>query len=355
MNTPGLDTAQLGATLDKSGMLGFIRGLPQQCRQAWQQGLGLELPQSYSTIKRIVVLGMGGSAIGADLAAAVLSCEEGVPLTVHRGYGLPFPLDAETLVVASSYSGNTEETLSGFEQALSSPARVLAFTTGGRLRQMAQERRIPLFLFAGQGPPRASLGFSFLGLLGVLNKLGLTRDKTGQVEEMLEVLERLCQRWHEDVPQAQNLAKQLAVSFQGNLPVVYGCDFLIPVARRWKTQLNENSKAWAFYRPFPELNHNDVVGYHFPADLGSRLCVLMLRSPLLNRRNLLRYDITTELLERAGVPQQTVNGEGQGVLSQMMGLVLLGDYVSYYLSLLYGVDPTPVPTIDYLKQRLAGE
>lgn len=348
-----LDDPQLIATHDKSGMLGHIRGLPQQCRLAWQQGLSLKLPKTYSAVRRIVVLGMGGSAIGADLAAAVLSHEVGIPLTVQRSYGLPFPVDDKTLVVASSYSGNTEETLSGFEQALGASTKVVAFTTGGRLGEMAQDRRIPLFLFTGQGPPRASLGFSFVGLLGMLNKLGLIQDKASQIGEMLDVMERLCQKWHSTVPQAQNLAKQLAVSLQGKLPVIYGSDFLVPVALRWKTQVNENSKAWAFYRPLPELDHNDVVGYQFPAELAPSLFIMMLRSPLLHQRNLLRYDVTGELLERAGISHQTVSGEGQGLLSQMMSLVLLGDYVSYYLALLYGADPTPVPTIDYLKQRLA--
>lgn len=152
---------------------------------------------------------------------------------------------------------------------------------------------------------------------------------------------------------SHNPAKQLASKLYGHLPVIYGAGIISEAAHRWKTQLNENSKAWAFYEVFPELNHNAVVGYQFPEELTGRVVVVLLRSDYLPQRLQLRYQITCQLLEQAKVGYQIVDGEGNSSLSQMMSLVLLGDYVSYYLAMLYKIDPSPVKAIAFLKEQLA--
>ena len=139
------------------------------------------------------------------------------------------------------------------------------------------------------------------------------------------------------------------------MPVIYGAGITAPVARRWKTQLNENSKAWSFVETLPELNHNAVVGYEYPREMADKVFVILLRSSSLHERILLRYQITTELLTRSGVNYQVIDAEGDRPLSQMMSLVMLGDYVSYYLALLYGIDPSPVKVIDYLKAKLGSK
>ncbi len=151
---------------------------------------------------------------------------------------------------------------------------------------------------------------------------------------------------------SDNPAKQLANRLYGHLPVIYGAGIVAEVAHRWKTQLNENSKAWAFYEVFPELNHNAVVGYQFPSELASKIVVVLLRSSFLSKRIQLRYQVTCQLLEQAKVSHQIVDGDGSSALSQLMSLVLFGDYVSCYLAILYKIDPTPVKAIDYLKERL---
>ena len=170
---------------------------------------------------------------------------------------------------------------------------------------------------------------------------------------MVNVLQQLSQKIDEDVPLSHNPAKQLAQKLYGRLPVIYGAGIVAEVAHRWKTQLNENSKAWAFYEVFPELNHNAVVGYQFPPELASKIVVVLLRSPSLQRRIQLRYQVICQLLDRAKVSYQIVDGDGTSPLSQMMSLVLFGDYVSYYLAILYKIDPSPVKAIDYLKEQLA--
>jgi len=247
----------------------------------------------------------------------------------------------------------TEETLSSFEQALETEAKKLLITTGGKLRTMAEERNIPIFSFDYKSQPRAALPFSFLPIICFLQKLGFISDKSTDITETVQVLQELSQRINEGVPLSQNSAKQLANELYGHLPVIYGAGIVSEVAHRWKTQLNENSKAWAFYEVFPELNHNAVVGYRFPKELASKVMVVLLKSDLLPQRIQLRYQITCQLLEQADVGYQIVDGNGTSPLSQMMSLVLLGDYVSYYLAILYKIDPSPVKAIDYLKEQLA--
>ncbi len=170
--------------------------------------------------------------------------------------------------------------------------------------------------------------------------------------ETVTALEKLSRRINEGVSLSQNQAKQLANRLYGHLPIIYGADILSEVAHRWKTQLNENSKAWAFYEVFPELDHNAVVGYQFPPELVSKIEVVLLQSAYLLKRIRLRYQVTCQLLEQAKVSYQIVESEGASPLSQMMSLVLFGDYVSYYLAILYKIDPSPVEAIDYLKEQL---
>ncbi len=352
-NNINLDDPKIYAKYDPAGMGARIRELPWQCRQAWQAALAFDLPQGYADVAKVVILGMGGSAIGGDLVRSLVQEEAKVPVLVHRDYGLPAYVDGDTLVIGSSYSGNTEETLSGFEPALKSGARVLAMTTGGRLAELAAASGVPVFRIDYKAQPRAALGFSFLPTLAVLQKLGLIGDKTADVDETVAILEKLNDELGEDSPEAKNPAKQLARRFHGHLPVIYGAGVLAEVAHRWKTQVNENGKAWAFYEVFPELNHNATVGFPFPPEVVERLRVVMLRAPSYNDRVKLRLEVTAELLDRAGVAHEYHDSRGKSKLAQMLSLVLLGDLASYYLAILYQIDPSPVAVIDYLKGRLA--
>jgi len=355
MSDINLDDPQIFKQYDPDGMLARIHEVPWQCQQAWQTAMDFTLPAGYSEVDKVVILGMGGSAIGGDLVRSLATTEAGVPIIVQREYDLPAFIDARTLVITSSYSGNTEETLSAFGQALETDAKKLVITTGGKLKEIAEQKGIPLSTFDYQAQPRAALGFSFLPILCFLQKLGFLSDKSADVAEMVQVLQGLSQKINEEVPLSHNPAKQLAQRLYGGLPVVYGGGIASEVARRWKTQINENSKAWAFYEVFPELNHNAVVGYEFPAELAEKIKVVLLRAPSLHRRIRLRYRVTCELLDRAGVKYEYVDSEGSNPLSQMMSLVLFGDYTSYYLAILYRTDPSPVKVIAYLKEQLAKE
>ena len=347
-----LDNLEIYKRYDPSGMLVHLHGLPQQCRQAWEKASKFALPTDFKDINKIVICGMGGSAIGGDLLHGLTSNLSKPLVFVHRGYDLPAFVDAKTLVIASSYSGNTEETLSAFKQALNTNCKKLAVTTGGKLRNLAQEKQVPIFTIDYLSPPRAALGYSFIPLIALLSKLGFLEDKSAEVEGMAQTLKELLGKLAEDIPIAHNPAKQLASKLFGKLVAIYGAGILSPVARRWKGEFNENSKAWAFYETFPELNHNTVVGYEFPKEMADKLYVILLRCPSLHPRILTRYQITCEILQKAGVKHEIFDSQGENELTQMMSLLFLGDWTSYYLAMLNQTDPMPVKMIDYLKKRL---
>jgi len=348
-----LDNWALFHETDPDDMLGRIAELPQQCRDAWANVQDLELPPEYRRISNVVILGMGGSAIGGDLLRALAEPECALPIMINRDYTVPAFVNAETLVIASSYSGNTEETLAAFEEANKKGAALLAITTDGRLARWARESGVPLLTFDYKSQPRAALGYSLVSLIGIVQKLGFIDDKTADLEEAIAVMKALQKEIRETVPTAENPAKQLAKRLYGHLPVIYGAGFLAEVAHRWKTQFNENSKGWSFFEALPELNHNAVVGYQFPEELAEKVVVVMLTSSLDHPRHKVRFQVTQEILAKQGVSYETVEAQGESPLAQMLSAIFFGDYVSYYLAMLYEVDPTPVKVIDYLKERLA--
>lgn len=348
-----LDDPKVYTKFDPSNMLRRIGELPQQCLKAWHSAMGFPLPPDYSNVDKVVILGLGGSAIGGDLVRA-LALEEGkIPVLVHRDYDLPPFVDARTLVIASSYSGNTEETISSFNKALETPAKKVVITTGGRLEALATESGVPVFTFHYQAEPRTAFGYSFFSLFAIFQRLELISIEQKDIDETIRVLEELSPRLDKGVSMEINPAKQLANRLLGRLVIVYGAGVLSKVAYRWKTQLNESSKTSAFHESFPELNHNAVVGYRFPSWLKERAFVVLLQSPSLHPRILMRYKVTGDILTDAGIAHEVVEARGESPLSQIMSAVFFGDYVSYYLAMLNEVDPSPVAIIDYLKGRLA--
>lgn len=334
-------------------MLKHLHEFPEHCQRAWEKALKLELPNQYGKISNVVIAGMGGSAIGGDVVCHLFLNESKVPVWVHRDYGLPAYAGDDTLVIASSYSGNTEETISAFREALKTKAKKLVITSGGKLKQLAESQGIPIFMVDYQAPPRVAFPYNFIPLLAVFHKLGFVPDKSAEVEESLQILRKLSNDLIETTPAISNPAKQLATKLYGRLAVIYAADFLSPVARRWKTQLNENGKAWAFFETFPELNHNAIEGYDFPVEVKERISVLLLRSPSLHPQNLLRYEATTKLLTKAGISHELIDAQGRSVLAQVMSLILLGDFSSFYLAVLNQVDPAPTHSINFVKQYLA--
>jgi len=348
-----LDDLLIYRRIDASGMLDHLHQFPEQCRLAWEKVLKFDLPREYNSVDKVVILGMGGSAIGGDMVRRLALAESKMPVWVHRDYGLPPFVDRDTLVIVSSYSGNTEETLSAFTASLKTPAKKMALTTGGKLRELAEKEGVPVFIIDYQAPPRAAFPHSFVPLVGIFQKLGLLGDKSADLKQALQILNKLAGDLVETTPLVANPAKQLATRLLGNLAVIYGGEILSEVARRWKTQLNENSKAWAFFELFPELDHNAVVGHEFPPEIKDRVFVVLLHSALFSPRSQLHYEATAKLLAESGISHEVVEAVGETALAQVMSLVLFGDYVSFYLAMLNETDPTLLAAVDFVKHYLA--
>ncbi|MFC1957458.1 bifunctional phosphoglucose/phosphomannose isomerase [Chloroflexota bacterium] len=348
-----LNNTKLIKQIDQEDMLIHLLEMPNLCQQAWQTAMEFNLPRDYSDVNKIIISGMGASAIGGDLIRSMVASEAKLAIFVQRDYDLPSFVDTQTLVIASSYSGMTEEVLSSFEQALRKGAKKLVITTGGKLKNLAEKDGTPVFSFGYKAQPRAALPFSVFPIMAFLQKLGFISNKLPSVTETVQVLRELTRRIDQCAPLSRNLAKQLASKLHNHLTVIYSGGILAEVGRRWKTQLNENSKAWAFHEVFPELNHNAVAGYQFPAELTNRIAVVLLRSSSLPQQIKLRYDATCKLLDQSRIVCHIVDSEGISPLSQMMSLVLFGDYVSCYLAIMNKVDPTPVASIDHLKMQFS--
>ncbi len=339
--------------IDPQGFLAEIENLPQQLEYAYQQGLNHQLPP-WQGLKNILIAGQGGSAIGADLLAAYVAPLCPVPVIVQRNYTLPaWAKGPGTLLVASSHSGNTEETLTAFEQALSSGCRILVLSTGGKLSDQAASRGIPLWTFEHRGQPRAAVGYSFGLLLALLQRLRLIPDPAAELNGARQAMLKQQATIHAEVPVVHNPAKREAGQLMGRWVMVFGADILEPVARRWKTQINELAKTLAQFELLPEANHNDLAGLVQPEDGLSSAMALFLRARSYHPRNLVRTELTKQAYMLEGLNTDFIDAAGDTRLAQQWTTLHMGDYVAYYLAMLYEIDPTPIQALENFKQRLA--
>ena len=341
--------------LDPQNMLGEIQRLPDQLEQAWALGQTLPLPEVRAPIRRVVIAGMGGSAIGADLLASWLALRVAIPVIVWRDYDLPpWARGPETLVVASSHSGNTEETLSAFRAALERGCVTVAITRGGKLGQAAQEASVPWWRFEHHGQPRAAVGYGFALPLALLHRLGLIpQSPEDELADAVAAMREQQKRLEPEVPTVQNPARRLAGQLIGRFVVIFGAQHLAPVARRWKGQMNEIAKAWAQFEVLPEADHNTLAGIHHPDALFTSAMHLFLDAPSLHPRNRQRVLLTRQVFLESGLNTDMVEARGGSPMAHQWTLLHLGDYVAYYLALDYQEDPTPVEAIETFKKMLA--
>lgn len=347
-----LDDPAVLRRIDPEDMLGAVASLPGQLAQARRVAAHVVLDDRHRDVDAVVVLAMGGSAIGAELVAAAAGERLRVPLIVHRDYGLPGGVGPRTLVVAASHSGETAETLSGFAAARARDLPLVVITTGGSLAAGAGESGAPLLRYKLGGQPRAAIGYGVGLVHELLSNAGLLADPD-PLAPVVAGLEELLGRLGPGVETAGNPAKQLAWAMFGRIPVVYGHGPMAAVAHRWKTQLNENAKAWAAFEPMPEANHNAIEGSLNPRELSDALYVVELRDPAEPAELADRYRVVEELLGERATNRSQVWAEGPSALARVMSAVAYGDLVSVYLAILYQTDPTPVTLLAMLKQRLA--
>ena len=340
--------------LDTLNMLGEIDNLPDQLGYAYQLGLKNDLPD-WKDPRQVVIAGMGGSAIGADLLASYGASLSPIPVSVHRDYSLPlFARSAETLVICSSHSGNTEETLDALEAARKAECRIIVVSTGGELAKRARENSIPVWTFDHAGQPRAAVGFSFGLLLAMFQRLGFIPDQKDAMEDALASMKRSQQHLRADIPAVKNPAKRCAGQLMGRWVTIMGSGLLTTVARRWKGQISEVAKAGANFEFLPEADHNTLAGTMNPEEvLNPHTMTLFLRAPSDHPRNRLRSDLTRKAFMLEGMNTDYVDARGGTPLAHMWTLILFGDYMAYYLSMGYGVDPTPVQALVDFKQAMA--
>ncbi len=339
--------------LDAQNMIAQINNLPQQLEHAWELGMSLKLPEM-AGLKNILIAGMGGSAIGADLLAGYAAQLCPLPIFIHRDYELPaWAHGPETLVITLSHSGETEETLAAFEQAHARGCRVLVISTRGKLTQLGQVKGLPVWQFAHTGQPRSAVGYFFGLLLAALYKLDLLPDPDWDLHDTLHALRNQQTNLLAEVPQAFNPAKRMVEPLVGRWAIVFAADYLDPVARRWKSQFNEIAKTWAQFEFIPEADHNTLAGLNNPKGALLQAIALFLHAPTTNPRNLLRLDYTREIFSNQGIQTDVIQAKGQTRLAHIWTLLHLGDYTSYYLAMAYGEDPTPVDVLTGLKTELS--
>jgi glucose/mannose-6-phosphate isomerase len=347
-----LDNQERIRALDPENMLAAIDGLPDQLRNAWSLGQEFPLPD-VKEIRQVLVGGMGGSAIGGDLLAAYVRPLMKVPLIIWRDYDLPaYASGLETLVITSSHSGNTEETLSAFKRGGEVGTRRLAISTGGALASRAVDEGVPLWQFEHAGQPRAAVGFSFGLLLAALTRLGLIPDQAKPIDEAVAAMREQQEYLKVDVPAAHNPAKRMAGQLMDRLPTVIGSGLLAPVARRWRTQIAELAKSLAQFEELPEADHNMVAGVLQPESQFPATMFIFLQTSMDHPRNLLRIEATRKVLMLEGLGTDVIEARGTNRLAQQWTCLHFGDYTAFYLAMAYGIDPTPVMAIEGLKDIL---
>ena len=350
-----LDDLRIIEKHDASDMLELIESFPEQCADAKRIGNEFELPKGFNTkYKNIVCIGLGGSAIGADLARSYIADDSKVPLFVNRNYTLPNFVDEGTLVIASSYSGNTEEVLSAYSDARARGCEIAVITSGGKLEKNAREDGVPYVKIPALFPPRSALGYSFIPLLILLSKIGIIKDQGSSIDEAVQVLKKLKNsKIGYRVKHKDNQAKKIAADLYGKLPVIYAAfDHMDSVVTRWRGQFAENAKTLASSHLFPEMNHNEIVGWDNPKAILKNSVVIMLRDAADHPRTSKRMDITKNIFKKNKIKVIEVCSLGKELLARMLSLIYIGDFASFYLAILNGVDPTPVERITYLKKEL---
>ncbi|HHV18438.1 MAG TPA: bifunctional phosphoglucose/phosphomannose isomerase [Thermoanaerobacterales bacterium] len=348
-----LDNLNQIQELDKGGMFDLIYKFPDHCAEAIKIARESIRGLRFHNIINVVITGLGGSAIGGDLIRMITADRAQIPIIINRDYNLPAFVDERTLVVTSSYSGNTEETLTAYEHAKNKKAKIMVITTGGELKKKAMADETPIITIPEGLPPRAALGFSFFPLFVLFQEQGIGYRKQFDVENALSLLKDTRTKYCPEVVEEYNPTKSLARKLYGKIPLVYGSSSLTDIiAVRWKGQLNENSKHPAFFNVFPELNHNEIMGFEGDSKLLKLLEIVILRSPYESDRIKKRIDITMDILQDQVSGITELWPKGESVLEHMLYHIMFGDYVSAYLAILNRKDPKEIDFIDELKERM---
>lgn len=351
-----LDDLSQIKSLDKSGMLQSIEFLDEQCAEAFNDLKGVNFPADLSQAKNIVVAGMGGSALGAHIIDSLFSGELKVPLEIVNDYHLPAYVSKETLVILSSYSGSTEETVSCLKEVQALGCRVIVLTAGKDLAEYKTQNKLAGYIFNPHfnpcGSPRMGLGYSLFGMMLIFGKLGLIKFEETEIKKAIKTIEKYNEAFGVAAMSANNPAKQLASKMKGKIPVYFSSGFLAGNMHTAANQLNENAKSFAAWFLLPEINHHLMEGLVFPEELKKQLAFVFFESELNEERVQKRFALTKEVAAQKGMETLSYVFQEKTKLGQVFEMLVLGSYVSFYLAMLYNIDPTPIPVVDWFKGRM---
>jgi glucose/mannose-6-phosphate isomerase len=350
-----LDGEEIYQSYDPDDVGSGIENLPEQVRIAWHDTREIVIPRGYAEVSNIVIAGMGGSALGPYMLKNAFYERLNVPVELVRDYTLPGYVDRNTLVILSSFSGTTEEIVSAAEQAREAKAKVMVIAAGGTLIDMAREMGWPAYVFEpGEyaKQPRYGVGFSLIGLAGLLERAGILKIKETELEGMIAAMADVIDNCAVDVPGEENPAKQVAESLQGKNIFVIAAEHLAGNANTLNNQINENAKQLSHYLLLPELNHHFLEGLRFPEDVAADSIVFLMKSSHYHPRTQKRCDITAGVFEEKGIPVIEYDCRGETRIEEMGEVLQFGSYVAWYLAMLNHVVTTDIAVVDGFKKKM---
>jgi glucose/mannose-6-phosphate isomerase len=336
--------------IDKSNMLAFYTRAAEHYRESAKNAQKIQL--NYPTPENVIIAGMGGSAIGGELLKDYTRSSSQVPIDINRDYTLPAYAGKNSLVILGSYSGDTEETLGSFVDAINRKCMIYCISSGGNLIKYAKKLNVPYLTVKGDMPPRAALPHMLIPMIKCLEKTNIIPTNSNELSEATKLLEKMGHENDLSQPLSENFAKNLATNLDDCTPVIYGFGIYRGVALRFKQQFNENAKVPAKWETFSELNHNETMGWENPKALAKCYAVIFLRDKFEPLEVHTRIETTMVLMQHSGPKTFEVWAQGKSTLAKMLSTILIGDITSVYLAMLRNVDPTPVSTVTLMKDKI---
>lgn len=354
-DTKKFDFNQTIQKLDKSNVLGSIESLADQVKHAWESTQNIEFKPT-AEIKNVVVSGMGGSGLGPDVIKNLFKKELKIPFEVINSYNLPGYVNQNTLVLLSSYSGTTKETLSCATQAQEKNAQIMVITSGGNLAQLVRENNYPAYIIDPKhnpsNQPRMAIGYSIMGCIGLLSKTKIISIDKKQIDEIITTILCVDEKCRVNVSLENNQAKLLALELIDRRPVLIASEFLTGAAHVATNQFNENAKYFVDYKTIPEINHHLLEGLSLPKSNATNHVFVFINSKLYDSRNQKRFRLTQQVVEKKNIDALAINLETTSKFTQVFELITLMSYTNFYLAMLEGIDPAPIPTVDWFKDQL---
>jgi len=354
-----LDNQENIEKFDKGRILSSIRMLPEQIEQAWEEIKTLPTSENYRSSKNVLICGMGGSALGGRIVDSLLNESVTLPIEISTDYAIPKYVNKNSLVIITSYSGNTEETISALKTAIVRNANIFIICTGGKMAEMLKSKKLNGYIYEPKAnpsaQPRMALGYSIVSTIAIMSKYGFLKINDNDIYSLATTIRKFTREFDIDSEEKNNIAKSYSQKIKNKIPVLITSEHLNGVAHAFKNQLNENSKTFSVLFDLPELNHHLLEGLLFPKNIRELLHFIFIKSESFDARTIRRYKITQEVITKNGFNYEEYNFHSKNKLDQIFEFLTLSSFISLYLAYLNGADPSEIPWVDYFKKRLSGK